>query len=249
MKVHFLGTCSGTEPMPGRHHTSVAVETGKNLYLFDAGENCAYTAYLMGLPLENLRAIVISHTDIDHVGGLAHLFFTMEKVRKNHPVELFIPEDGPYQGAIALLSETRVNFERKFPMRAYRVKDGVLFDDGVMKVTARHNRHLGVPENGEWRSFSYLIECEGKRVVYSGDVKGVEELEGWFSCDALLMESGHHLPEAVAKYLLSQCERPEKLFYMHHGRTILNDEDNQRALLSSLYQNAFVTKDGETYEI
>jgi phosphoribosyl 1,2-cyclic phosphodiesterase len=249
MKIHFLGTCSGTEPMPGRHQTSVAVETGASLYLFDAGENCGYTAYLMGLPLENLRSIVISHPDIDHVGGLPHLFFTIEKVRKNHPVSLYTPDEGPYLGAVAMLGTTREKFERRFPLQALRVSDGLLFDDGVMRVTARHNRHLGVPENGVWRSFSYLIECEGKRVVYSGDVVSVEELDGWFGCDALLMETGHHLPEAVAKYLLAQSEKPEKLFYMHHGRTILHDEDNQRALLSSLYKNAFVTKDGETYEI
>ena len=26
MKFHILGSCSGTEPMPGRHHTSLALE-------------------------------------------------------------------------------------------------------------------------------------------------------------------------------------------------------------------------------
>ena len=39
MKLHILGSCSGTEPMPGRHQTSLALETGGSLYFLDAGEN------------------------------------------------------------------------------------------------------------------------------------------------------------------------------------------------------------------
>lgn len=69
MKLHFLGTCSGTEPMPDRKHTSFAIETGDRLYWFDAGEGCSYTAHLMGLDLLSLCKVVISHPHMDHVGG------------------------------------------------------------------------------------------------------------------------------------------------------------------------------------
>ena len=61
MKLHFLGTCAGTEPMPGRKHASVAVEVGDRLYWFDAGEGCSYTAHLMGLDLLKIKAVFISH--------------------------------------------------------------------------------------------------------------------------------------------------------------------------------------------
>ena len=49
MKITVLGCCSGTEPMPGCHQTSVAVETGGRLYFIDAGENAGYASYLGGI--------------------------------------------------------------------------------------------------------------------------------------------------------------------------------------------------------
>lgn len=36
--IIFLGTCSGTEPMPGRHHSSVVFEINGTYYWFDAAE-------------------------------------------------------------------------------------------------------------------------------------------------------------------------------------------------------------------
>lgn len=43
MKLYFLGTCAGTEPMPDRTHTSFALESGGSIYWFDAGEGCSYS--------------------------------------------------------------------------------------------------------------------------------------------------------------------------------------------------------------
>lgn len=71
MKLHILGSCSGTEPMPGRHHTSLALETGGSLYFLDAGEGCGYSSYLLGIDQLRTRGIFISHTHMDHVGGPA----------------------------------------------------------------------------------------------------------------------------------------------------------------------------------
>lgn len=59
VKVHILGSCSGTEPYEGRHHTSAAVETEKGLYWLDAGECCSYAAHLMGIDLLKTRGIFL----------------------------------------------------------------------------------------------------------------------------------------------------------------------------------------------
>ena len=57
MKITVLGSCSGTEPMPGCHQTSVAVETGGRLYFIDAGENAGYASYLGGIPQQDTAAL------------------------------------------------------------------------------------------------------------------------------------------------------------------------------------------------
>ena len=92
-KIHILGSCSGTEPFPGRHHTSLAIELPDSLFFLDAGETCSYTAHLMGLDLLKTRAVFISHCHMDHIGGLPNLLWTKRKlsvVKQKLPVSLVI---------------------------------------------------------------------------------------------------------------------------------------------------------------
>ena len=50
MLLHILGSCSGTEPMPGRDYTSwILEENDGGLLWFDAGGGCASHAYAKGL--------------------------------------------------------------------------------------------------------------------------------------------------------------------------------------------------------
>ena len=71
--VKFLGTCSGTEPFENMHHCSLIITVNGKNYWFDAGENCSFTAHMMGLDLQQVRAVFISHPHMDHIGGLGNL--------------------------------------------------------------------------------------------------------------------------------------------------------------------------------
>lgn len=65
MKIHFLGTCSGTDPMPDRNHASWVLEVDDKLYFFDAGECCSRSAHLSGLDVLTMKAVFVSHPHID----------------------------------------------------------------------------------------------------------------------------------------------------------------------------------------
>ena len=71
MKLVFLGTCAGTEPMPDRKHAAIALEVEGRLYWFDAGEGCSYTAHNLGMDVLKVKTVVISHPHLDHTGGLS----------------------------------------------------------------------------------------------------------------------------------------------------------------------------------
>jgi len=252
MLLHIFGTCSGTEPYPGRHHTAFAIEYNKRLYWFDAGEGCAYTAHMMGVDLLRLRKVVISHPHIDHVGGLANLLWTVRKlvsVQKRlpeHDIELCLPDLRVWPG-VAFMS----GMGEAIGVREYA--DGLLFEDDGFRVTALHNRHLAHEDGTPWRSFGFLIECNepeartSKRVVYSGDTKGVEDYAPLMgNCDLLLMETGHHHPPEVARELLARGMFPGKLAYIHHGRDFLDLYDEQVRALEGIVSGRYIILDDAT---
>ena len=80
MKLHTLGTCAGTEPMPTRQHASCVFEINGHQYWFDAGAGCSRTAALGGLPLTGVDTIFISHRHRDHTGGLPPLLWAATEI-------------------------------------------------------------------------------------------------------------------------------------------------------------------------
>ena len=228
VKVRFLGTCSGTEPIKNMHHNSFILEVNGVNYWFDAGENCAHYAFTSGVDVMNTKALFISHTHIDHTGGLANLLHAIRKliVRENkslinEKLKIFIPNKIILDSAITLVTNGRPN---DFDIVEHNsVQDGVVFEDENVKITAFHNRHLGEDGSSGWHSFSYLIEVENKKIVFSGDVKTSLELDALIGdgCDLLLHETGHHKVEKVLDYTVSK--NVKKMRFIHHGREVINE--------------------------
>ena len=200
VRIIVLGSCSGTEPIPERHHTAWILQAGDRLYQFDAGENCSHRAHTMKLDLLSLRAIFISHGHSDHLAGFPAELCVINKVRNKYrrvpaalplPIWTAVPEQ--LAAVPAFLREAGID-ELFAPQRI--AADGVIFDDGTIRVEVRHNAHLGIPADGVWKSYSFRITVGERQIVYSGDVKHVSELGDWLDhCDLLLMESGHHHPD------------------------------------------------------
>ena len=253
MKLHFLGTCAGSEPQPDCRHASFALETGGRLYWFDAGEGCSHTAHNLGLDLLSVGRIVISHPHMDHVGGLGNLLWN---IRKLHTLTGRVPLDGKvtvhmpnmetWEGLMLLLRNTEGNFSIPFEINASPISDGLLFDDGVLKVTALSNGHLP-PFGGKPQSFSFLIEGEGKRVVYSGDVGAYRELDPFLidGCDRLIIETGHHGIDDVFSFV--KGKGVGKVCFFHNGREFINDPDGSARKVERLFgEGALVARDGLT---
>ena len=238
IEIFILGSCSGTEPQAGRHHTSWVLKIHNELFWFDAGENCSYSAHLAGLDLRSSRTVFLSHPHLDHVGGLPNLFWTIAKLRRlnKEPVQFELPVHtaSPMQveAAFRMLADT------EFPCTSPIVplREGVVMTDPI-RVEARGNAHLSRKPSGEPRSFSFHIAAGGRTIVYSGDVRSIEELDGWTDrCDLLLMENGHHQPIEVCRHLAGRGAKIGRLVFLHHGRTMLRDPDGVIAACREIAQ-------------
>ena len=265
MKIHFLGTCAGTEPMKDRRHACTVVETNGKLYWFDAGEGCSITGHLMGLDLIRIHKIIISHTHMDHIGGLAPLLWQIKKIsyiadRYPDPIELYMPGEECARALYTLLRHTESAFCKRFDIKWRDISDGMLFDEDGVKVIACHNYHLeGRPEGGAkeffndediWRSFGFRLETEGKSVVYSGDIKQFKELDSLIGkgCDALIIETGHHGIDAVYNY--TKDKRIGNVFFSHNGREILNAPEVSRQKVEQYFgAHGRICEDAMTVEL
>ena len=257
-KLHFLGTCSGTEPMPGMHHTSTLLEVDGEFYWFDAGECCSYNAFLAGVDVLKTRAIFLSHMHSDHTGGLPDLFFCIQKmialgrgrVVQDNTVQIRAPRLDLLNAAKALASGSLEDHSSlRFRTEDRLIEDGVIYEDEHIRVTALHNTHLSEDGTKGWHAYSFLIEVDGKRIVHSGDVGKIEELEPLIGdgCDMLIMETGHHKVADVCEY--AKAHDIPRLRFTHHGREIINDRPAMQALVDSHHRNFVIAHDGMTEEI
>ena len=241
IRIYYLGTCSGTEPMPNMHHESSILEIDGAIYWFDMGENCSHSAYTSGIDVTKCEAIFVSHPHIDHIGGMANTLFMFNKLvgmhkrklAKNNTLEVFFPDKDIFP-AIKLLALSGRYGKKEFAYNLveHEIRDGVIFEDERIKVTAKSNHHLaGDGEDGIFHAFSFLVETADKKIIFSGDVKSPSELDALVAdgADLLIMETGHHKVESVLDYLKSNPIK--RLVFNHHGREILEGREAAQKLI------------------
>ena len=255
VKIYIFGSCSGTEPFPNRHHTAWALEINGRYYWFDAGESCAHSAHLLGVDLLSVSDIFVSHTHMDHVGGLPHLLWTIKKLYtrtkltpKYGDVTVYIPNVGSFAGAMAMLENSESDYNSPYHTLCKQITDAELLRNDDITVKAVHNLHLA-PFEGEFLSFSFVISAGGKRIVYTGDVASLEEIDKLVSegCDVLLCETGHHNPMAVSK--LAKERNVGYIYFLHHGRYIMEHFDEALKECREITPNVTICNDKDVFEI
>ena len=85
-------------------------------------------------------------------------------------------------------------------------RDNGIFDDGFIRVAYRPTNHLLPLEDGLSRSHSLIIEAEGKKVMFTGDVSCDDKfrdfsLEAAAGCDLVFSELTHYKLEDAVEVL------------------------------------------------
>lgn len=162
MRIVFFGTSHGI-PEPNKKCSSALVEVGGKRYIIDMGTNAAEQLITRGMRLESINAIFITHMHGDHTDGLIPFLDLCSWAFRDADPAIFVPANvEAVSNAInAWLVCTCLSKLRKFDYRT--VHTGEIFDDGNIKVTAYRTKHCA-------ESYAYLIEAEGKRVLFSGDM-------------------------------------------------------------------------------
>lgn len=161
MRITFVG-CSHGVPEPHRKCSSILIEVQSNLYFIDMGTSAIDALVNRHLPVDAVRGVFITHMHGDHINGLIQFvdLLTWHYRTPDPLICLPIPEAAQ---VIDSWLDVTLNKSKK-EMRYQETKPGLVFDDGIIRVTAIATQHCH-------KSFAYLVEAEGKTVLFTGDLK------------------------------------------------------------------------------
>lgn len=242
MKITFLGTGHGV-PRASRYCTCFMIESGKSVYLVDAGAPVTDIFQVSGRPLDSIRAIFNSHAHCDHTAGIPFLLNRMNWYLYRTSCDVFL--------TTAELTEAIKSMNRAWEdgelnpdkFRFHIPAEGVVFEDENIKVEYIKTAHTDP-------SYAILVTEGEKRVLFGGDFsQGLkkndvpqlikEEL------DLFVCELGHFSFEELDPYL-KEC-KAKRVFFTHVFPD--NQFDDIKARNGTYPFPVYAPNDGESIEI
>ncbi len=231
--LRFLGRGSGFSA----EHNSAVFMRGDSLVLID----CSLTAFikLRFMDLSQFgevrkMIVLVTHTHSDHVSGITMLIHFATFVW-HIPVEVIAPSDVVKEQLYYLFKNLDGCSEEVYKL--YTV-DETRYDWLKQSILTEH-----VPELAG-RCFGYLLELDGKRVVYTGDTRSLDSFtpflksnegtaeEVYLYTECASIDSGVHVHvQYLLKYVDFFKENNVKVYLMHL--------DNEEAILEAVKGTGF----------
>jgi hypothetical protein len=143
-------------------------------------------------------------------------------------VDLCIPSEG-ITGILAYLEAVYLSPDLlPLELNISPVACGWFYRDNLISVSAISNLHMAKnfrykdvqknhPEK-ELQSYSFMVEVNGKRLIYSGDIDHITELTPFMEdANVLMVEVAHYDPEGIKDFIDSYTLEQVILYHIHPG--------------------------------
>ena len=239
MKLYFLGTSHGV-PEKDRFCSATLISTGGKYYLIDCGCPVINQMKKHDLDINKLEGVFMTHMHGDHTDGLLQLSDLLKWYYKDANPKIYFAEKEGIDAYNAILDY--VVGGRALDYRT--VSEGLFFEDENIKITAFATRHC--PPRP---SFAFLVEADGKRVFFTGDLRGdlsdMPELALNEQTDALICEAAHNRLNKVADKLYAL---PTKMLIINHI-SFINPESISTPFAENAPMKCIISSDDDVIEV
>ncbi len=162
MRLIFLGTSHGV-PEKHRHCSCALVECGTNRYFVDMGMQAIDELITRDMAPDSVKGIFLTHLHGDHIDGLLSFVDLANWYFRTVDAAVFFPHERGIQALNGWFSTLNATLR---PMDFRVIQPGVIFDDGVLRVTACRTQHCDI-------SYAFLLEevATGRKILFTGDLR------------------------------------------------------------------------------
>lgn len=167
IKFHTLGTSHGAAEY-GRSCSVNILEVNGRYYVFDCGGNIETKMKDLKMPMVNIKAVFISHMHEDHAGSLSAVgkHFAVY-IGTDERVKILMPEKEGIEALRAWMLALHLDSAKMKSLEFEDICEGEIYRDKFVTVSAIATRHI---EYGKFPSYAFVIEAEGKKILYTGDL-------------------------------------------------------------------------------
>ena len=162
MKIIFYGTSHGV-PEPHRRCSSYILEVGGCYYLIDMGANVTEELRRRGIPMEAVKLAICTHPHGDHTDGVIQFADLLNWYFKKADPRILLPDERLLEPLKTWISVSDNGKPPRADLSIGVFGAGTAYEDERLRLTAIPTQHC---EN----SYAFLIEAEGKRILFTGDL-------------------------------------------------------------------------------
>lgn len=152
----YLGT-SASAPSVRRSLPSMVVVHNEHRFMVDCGEGTQRQLLTSGIGLKRLNRILITHSHLDHILGLAGLVSTMVRWEAMEELHIYGGSDAIERIKDLLFSVVLRGNKTPTPIIFHKLTPGVIYEDASLSVSCFPVTHRGTD------SFGYKFEEKGRR--------------------------------------------------------------------------------------
>lgn len=204
MKLITLGTSHG-DPTMTRFNSALLLQIGSSSYLFEAGSPVNAMMIRKNLPFADLKAVFVSHSHEDHIGGLPGLIKSLIKRPEERQHTTFMLPEQIVIDAVKLFMEATHRPAGDDLVSYSLISEGLIYQDENIRVEAVRTKHMAMEaKEGDIPSYAFVVDTAEKRIVFTGDINRKLDdlpLEALSVPSVCVMECQHYDPSIAGKIL------------------------------------------------